>query len=74
MAEGYRGELPWNLELLISGGAIFSLLQFPDLLIDAKFTLSITSRLAGTNLFLILGMLSVKLLTIGFVAYKIVIR
>jgi hypothetical protein len=60
-------ENSWNLELLISGGAIFTLLQLPELFIEFAFTLKFTNSLPGTGLFIVLGMFSIRLLTVGFI-------
>lgn len=62
-------ENSWELELLISGGAIFSLFQFSDLWLNWINTLKITSTIPGTSIFLIIGMFGIKLLTIGFVLH-----
>ncbi|UKN01422.1 hypothetical protein K6119_16985 [Paracrocinitomix mangrovi] len=59
-------ENSWNLELIISGGAIFSLFQLGDVFIDYMMRLKMTSQIPGSSLFLILGTLALKLLTIGF--------
>lgn len=59
----------WNLELLISGGAIFTLWQLPAYFTDFIFTLRRTSSLPGTGFFIILGMFSIKILTIGFIIH-----
>src|SRR5687767_1705820 len=62
-------ENSWNLELLISGGAIFSLLQLPDLFIEFIFTLRFTNHLPGTGLFIVMGMFGIRLLTVGFILH-----
>ncbi|MEX1002560.1 MAG: hypothetical protein WDZ35_10640 [Crocinitomicaceae bacterium] len=62
-------ENSWELELLISGGAIFSLFQLSDYFLDFIFSLKMTSRLPGTGLFIMLGMLGLKLLTVGFITH-----
>lgn len=62
-------ENSWELELLISGGAIFSLFQVSDLFIDFIFTIKMTSHIPGTGLLTICGMLGIKLLTVGFVTH-----
>lgn len=59
-------ENSWEVELLISGGAIFSLFQISDIFIDFIFTLKMTSRVAGMGIFIIMGMLGIKVLTTGF--------
>jgi len=64
-------ENSWELELLISGGAIFSLFQLSDLFLDFVFTIRMTSHIPGTGFFIILGMLGIKLLTTGFAIHLI---
>lgn len=59
-------ENSWEVELLISGGAIFSLFQISDIFIDFIFSLKMTTRIAGTGIFIIMGMLGIKVLTTGF--------
>lgn len=59
-------ENSWELELLISGGAIFSLFQLSDLLLDFALTWGITSSVPGLSVLLIAAMYGVKCLTIGF--------
>ncbi|PCJ87294.1 MAG: hypothetical protein COA57_05030 [Flavobacteriales bacterium] len=60
-------ENSWELELLISGGAIFSLFQLSDEFVNFIFTLKMTSHLPGTGPFIILGMFGLKILTLGFI-------
>jgi hypothetical protein len=59
-------ENSWNLELLISGGAIFTLFQLEDVFIEYMMRLKMTAHLPGTGVFIMLGMLALKLLTLGF--------
>ena len=59
----------WEIELLISGGAVFTLLQFPDLFLNFMRTVKITSDLPGTALSLIMGMACIKILTNGFILH-----
>lgn len=59
-------ENSWEVELLISGGAIFSLFQISNFYLELMESLKITSGFAGTGIFIILGMLGIKILTIGF--------
>ena len=61
-------ENSWNLELLISGGAIFTLFQLEDIFIEYMMRLKMTAHLPGTGIFIILGMLALKLLTLGFLS------
>lgn len=62
-------ENSWELELLISGGAIFSLFQFSDLWLGWIETIRITSSLPGAAIFMIIGMFGIKILTIGFILH-----
>lgn len=62
-------ENSWELELLISGGAIFSLFHFSDVWLGWINTMKATSALPGTNIFLMAGILGIKILTIGFVLH-----
>lgn len=59
----------WEIELLISGGAVFTLLQFPDLFLNFMRTVKITSDLPGTALSMIMGMACIKILTNGFILH-----
>ncbi|MCB9224822.1 MAG: hypothetical protein H6582_11630 [Crocinitomicaceae bacterium] len=62
-------ENSWNLELLISGGAIFTLFQLEDIFVDFMMRLKMTAHLPGTGIFIILGMLALKMLTLGFLSH-----
>ncbi len=62
-------ENSWELELLISGGAIFSLFKLSDLLLDYQFTLKMTSLLIGLDIYSIAAMLAIKMLTLGFCSH-----
>jgi hypothetical protein len=59
-------ENSWELELLISGGAIFSLFKFADLYLDWRTSLSIHTSLPGTNLLFLIGLIGINILTLGF--------
>lgn len=59
-------ENSWEVELLISGGAIFSLFQISSFYLEFMESIKITSHLVGTGVFIIMGMLGIKILTIGF--------
>jgi hypothetical protein len=59
----------WEIELLISGGAVFTLLQFPELLLNFMRTVKITSDIPGIAMSLILGMACIKILTNGFILH-----
>jgi len=52
-------ENSWELELLISGGAVFSLIQLPDYLWGWLNTVKIQTSLPGFSLFLICGILGI---------------
>lgn len=64
-------ENSWELELLISGGAIFTLFQMSDIWIDWMETMRISSSLPGRAIFLILGVLGIEVLKIGFISHLI---
>lgn len=59
----------WEIELLISGGAVFTLLQFPDAFLNFIRTAQITSDIPGTSMILIMGMAGIKILTNGFILH-----
>lgn len=62
-------ENSWEVELLISGGAVYSLLQLSSYLQQTLYTIRITSAIVGSNEFYILLMLSIQMLTVGFFAH-----
>jgi hypothetical protein len=64
-------ENSWELELLISGGAVFTLIQLPDYFSRWLITIRIQTSLPGFSIYLILGMLGIKILTNGFVLHLI---
>ncbi|MBI3134307.1 MAG: hypothetical protein HYZ14_06475 [Bacteroidetes bacterium] len=64
-------ENSWELELLVSGGAIFTLLQLSDLYIEWINTLLITSFIPGIRIIEFAGMVGIKILTIGFILHLI---
>jgi len=64
-------ENSWELELLVSGGAIFSLIQMSDLYLEWIKTIKITSQIPGMAIMLILGMFGIKILTTGFILHLI---
>lgn len=64
-------ENSWELELLVSGGAIFSLIQLSDIYIEWMNTLRITSHLPGVGFMIISGILGIKILTTGFILHLI---
>lgn len=62
-------ENSWELELLISGGAIFTLFQFSDLLLDLVYSLGITSAIPGTRIYMLFGILVIQSLKLGFITH-----
>jgi hypothetical protein len=62
-------ENSWEIELLISGGAVFTLLQFPDIFLNFIRTAKITSDIPGTNIIMVMGMAGIKILTNGFILH-----
>jgi hypothetical protein len=64
-------ENSWELELLISGGAIFTLLQLSSLWIEWFETNSVFGGLPGGGLILIFGVLGIEVLKIGFITHLI---
>ena len=59
-------ENSWELELLISGGAIFTLFEFGDLYLDWRTNLKMYTALPGTDILFLTGLLAIKILTLGF--------
>ncbi len=64
-------ENSWELELLISGGAIFSLLQFSTFYIEWIQEVKMTNHFPGAGMLLMVGMLGIKILTLGFTLHLI---
>lgn len=62
-------ENSWEAEILISGGAIFSLFQFSDYLIYIKTFLSENKPIAGLDPIIIFCMLTIKGVTFGFILH-----
>lgn len=62
-------ENSWELEILISGGAIFSLFQLSDLITGFFVHLAYTNSFNGQSLLYIFSMLASKGLTLGFFAH-----
>jgi len=56
----------WELEILISGGIIFSLFGLSDLVTEFFRNLSNSSNFAGQNIIYVTTMLATKTLTLGF--------
>lgn len=64
-------ENSWELELLISGGAVFTLVQFPELYLEWMESIRYMSQYDGFGIFLILGLTGLKILTNGFILHLI---
>lgn len=62
-------ENSWELELLISGGAIFSLFQINGAFVEWTSSLSVISRIPGTVIMTFLGVAVIWTLTFGFAAH-----
>lgn len=62
-------ENSWEIELLISGGAVFTLLQFPEMLLSFFRFAQTTSDIPGLHMMLIMGMAGLKILTNGFILH-----
>ncbi|WP_304038112.1 hypothetical protein [Mesonia mobilis] len=62
-------ENSWEIELLISGGAIFALFQLSDVFIDFYNTGSILGLGINLHFFLVTGIYALKTLTIGFITH-----
>ncbi len=60
-------ENSWELELFISGGAIFTLFQASDNLLHLSNVVKINMILPGHHVILLIAMFGIKLLTLGFV-------
>jgi hypothetical protein len=62
-------ENSWELELLISGGAVFTLIQFPDLFLNWCNSLIPIVHISGFAVFVIAGLTGIKILTNGFILH-----
>ncbi len=62
-------ENSWELELLISGGAIFTLFQMSDIWLDWMNSIRITSNFKGHEIIMILGVMGIEILKIGFITH-----
>jgi len=62
-------ENSWELELLISGGAIFTLFQVSDIWVQWLQSASFISFLPGRNMILLIGALGIEILKIGFISH-----
>ena len=63
----------WEVELLISGGAIFALIQADVALLEFHKSLRTTNFFPGMNIFFVLSMITIKTLTLGFI-FHLVLR
>ncbi|MBG8554595.1 hypothetical protein [Hymenobacter guriensis] len=59
-------ERSWELEFLISGGAIFTLIQGAGFFVTQVQSLKTTAWLPGTDFFLLFGVLAIQVLTLSF--------
>ncbi len=66
-------ENSWEVELLISGGAIFALVQGDGALLELHKSLRTTNFFPGMNIFFMLSMFTIKTLTLGFI-FHLVLR
>lgn len=64
-------ENSWELELLISGGAIFTLFQMSGYWVESFETMRISFPLMGAGLYLMIGALGIEVLKIGFIVHLI---
>lgn len=64
-------ENSWELELLISGGAIFTLFQLSAYWVESIVTMSTSFPIPGMSLFLMIGALGIEVLKIGFIFHLI---
>jgi hypothetical protein len=62
-------ENSWEIELLISGGAVFTLLQFPEHFVNFIRQAKISSDISGTIVITVMGMAGIKILTNGFILH-----
>lgn len=64
-------ENSWELELLISGGAVFSLIQFPEILNEWLSVIRLMTAFPGYTVILIVSLIGIKILTHGFILHLI---
>ncbi|HQP04565.1 MAG TPA: hypothetical protein PLP11_08170 [Bacteroidales bacterium] len=64
-------ESSWELELLISGGAIFSLFKFGGIIPEFFDSFTTYASMPGSSIFMIFVMIAIKSLTLGFVVHLI---
>ena len=62
-------ENSWELELLISGGAIFTLFQLTESFILSIDKFKMISPVLGTDIVFVIISIALKLLTLGFIAH-----
>ena len=62
-------ENSWELELLISGGAIFTLFQLTESFILSIDKFKMVSPVLGTGIVFVIISIALKLLTLGFIAH-----
>jgi hypothetical protein len=62
-------ENSWELEFLISGGAIFTLFQLSGYWVDSIESMRILFPFPGANLFFMIGALGIEVLKIGFIIH-----
>ncbi|MCB0409033.1 MAG: hypothetical protein KDD29_02370 [Flavobacteriales bacterium] len=62
-------ENSWELELLISGGAIFSLFQISDIYVNWLELVGMIAGVPGRAILLMTGMIGIKVLTLGFIIH-----
>ncbi len=62
-------ENSWELEFLISGGAVFSLFQLSRYWVDTIESIGVSFPFPGANLFFMIGALGIEVLKIGFVIH-----
>lgn len=65
-------ENSWEVELLISGGAVFTLVQLPEPFMEWMRNLRILTDLPGYSILLVIGMVGLKILTNGFILHLMV--
>lgn len=62
-------ENSWELELLISGGAIFSLFQISDFYLNWIDSIGMLAPIPGRVFMLLVGLIGIKILTLGFIIH-----
>ncbi|NRA92554.1 MAG: hypothetical protein HRU26_07690 [Psychroserpens sp.] len=62
-------ENSWELELFISGGAIFTLFQMSDIWINWMENLGIISIVPGRSIYLLIGTIGIETLKLGFILH-----